>query len=256
MSNSNSWLWPVKYTRNVTQRFTGSYSSGLHSGIDISSSGISGQKVYASKSGTISNVFSGCGNSNALSRKVSCSSATCSCNNLTTISGVKYCNYGLGNAIYIKHGDNSYSQYAHLSSFADGITAGAHVERGQVIGYVGSTGESTAAHLHFSLSTNASASGRYDNNVDVIDYAYDYPDDVPETVTLSFNTDGGSSISNKIYIKGTEIGELPTPTRTGTNSTDGIIMHRARLLFCQHSLSLRIKPYTQSGRNCILCLTI
>jgi murein DD-endopeptidase MepM/ murein hydrolase activator NlpD len=58
-------------------------------------------------------------------------------------------NGGYGKAIDIKHDDTYLSRYAHLGSFADGIRSGVAVTRGQVIGYVGSTGRSTGPHLHF-----------------------------------------------------------------------------------------------------------
>ena len=58
---------------------------------------------------------------------------------------------GNGNLVSIKHGYGYESGYAHLSRFARGIKAGQRVEQGQVIGFVGNTGLSTGAHLHFGL---------------------------------------------------------------------------------------------------------
>jgi len=60
-------------------------------------------------------------------------------------------NGSYGKAIDIKHDPTYMSRYAHLDSFAPGIRAGTAVIKGQVIGYVGSTGRSTGPHLHFEL---------------------------------------------------------------------------------------------------------
>ena len=56
-----------------------------------------------------------------------------------------------GNWIRIDHADRLTTVYAHLSRFAPGIEAGTYVLRGEVIGFVGSTGRSTGAHLHFEV---------------------------------------------------------------------------------------------------------
>lgn len=56
-----------------------------------------------------------------------------------------------GNWIRIDHAGKLSTVYGHLAGFAPDIQAGATVSRGDVIGYVGSTGRSTGAHLHFEL---------------------------------------------------------------------------------------------------------
>ena len=54
----------------------------------------------------------------------------------------------------ITHADNFETLYAHMSRFATGMAPGSHVHKGDVIGYVGSTGRSTGPHLHFSAIVN------------------------------------------------------------------------------------------------------
>ncbi len=58
---------------------------------------------------------------------------------------------GYGNVITISHSDHLQTMYAHMQRFAAGIHEGVHVNQGQVIGYVGSTGRSTGPHLHFEV---------------------------------------------------------------------------------------------------------
>ena len=59
---------------------------------------------------------------------------------------------GYGNYIIINHGGGRTTLYAHMSAFA--ISNGQSVTQGQVIGYVGSTGNSTGPHLHFETRIN------------------------------------------------------------------------------------------------------
>lgn len=54
-----------------------------------------------------------------------------------------------GNVVYIDHGHGFETRYAHLSKFA--IKRGDLVKRGQIIGYVGNTGNSSSAHLHYEV---------------------------------------------------------------------------------------------------------
>ncbi len=56
---------------------------------------------------------------------------------------------GYGNYIDINHPNGTQTRYAHLSEVY--VKAGAHISQGQIIGAVGSTGESTGPHLHFEI---------------------------------------------------------------------------------------------------------
>ncbi|KFC61993.1 Peptidase, M23 family [Devosia sp. LC5] len=61
---------------------------------------------------------------------------------------------GYGNKIEIKHVNGYETAYGHMSRFADGMKPGVRVRQGQVIGFVGSTGQSTGPHLHFEMHIN------------------------------------------------------------------------------------------------------
>lgn len=64
-----------------------------------------------------------------------------------------------GKYVKIKHNNNYISYYLHLSRFGKGIKSGVKVKQGQVIGYVGSTGYATGAHLDYRVKKN----GRFVN---------------------------------------------------------------------------------------------
>lgn len=61
---------------------------------------------------------------------------------------------GGGNTVKIKHNSTYSTAYLHLSKYGKGLKVGSRVEQGQVIGYVGSTGASTGAHLDFRVWKN------------------------------------------------------------------------------------------------------
>ncbi|OIO18966.1 MAG: hypothetical protein AUJ23_02695 [Candidatus Magasanikbacteria bacterium CG1_02_32_51] len=71
-----------------------------------------------------------------------------------TIDFVGWSTIGFGNFISIHHNDTYTTQYAHLSAFTKGLKIGSKVVQGEVIGYVGSTGHSTGAHLHYQIKQN------------------------------------------------------------------------------------------------------
>lgn len=99
--------------------YYGARGSGNHTGVDFAAH--SGTNIYAWKDGTV--VYAGW-------------------------------NGSYGNFIEIKHSDGTTSRYAHLSGYA--VSKGATVTKGQTIGYVGSTGNSTGPHLHFEIKVNGS----------------------------------------------------------------------------------------------------
>jgi murein DD-endopeptidase MepM/ murein hydrolase activator NlpD len=96
-----------------------SSGGGFHNGIDFE--GKTGMPIYAAADGTINHQG-------------------------------WYFNYG--RTVKISHADNFESLYAHMSRFADGMGPGSRVKKGDLIGYVGSTGRSTGPHLHFSVIVN------------------------------------------------------------------------------------------------------
>lgn len=67
-------------------------------------------------------------------------------------AGYGYAGAAYGNHVVIKHADGKYTLYAHLS--ASTVSTGAAVSAGQMIGNVGSTGNSSGPHLHFEVRTD------------------------------------------------------------------------------------------------------
>jgi len=61
---------------------------------------------------------------------------------------------GYGKYIRIKHNNGYETAYGHMSAFAKGMEVGKRVRQGQVIGFVGSTGLSTGAHVHYEILVN------------------------------------------------------------------------------------------------------
>ncbi len=61
---------------------------------------------------------------------------------------------GGGNMVTIRHTNGYETNYLHLSRYGKGIRRGVRVSQGQVIGYVGSTGLSTGAHLDYRVQYN------------------------------------------------------------------------------------------------------
>lgn len=110
--------WPMPGVTYISDEFGGSRG---HGGMDIA--GASGTKIVAAESGTVirSHMADSWG-------------------------------WGWGYHVYIYHNDTYSTLYAHMSATA--VSTGEYVTKGQVIGYEGSTGDSTGPHLHFEVWQN------------------------------------------------------------------------------------------------------
>jgi len=86
---------------------------------------------------------------------------------------------GLGNTVRIDHANGIASTYGHLTVAAPAVVAGATVERGQVIGYVGSTGLSTGPHLHYELTRDG-------GHVDPLEFTCDREPSIAATLVKQF----------------------------------------------------------------------
>ena len=120
LASATPSIWPVagwlsSGFGNRRDPFTG--EQAFHSGLDIS--GDSGQQIHAPADGVV--------------------------------TGSAYTGH-YGNLVTIEHGFGLTTRYGHLSRFE--VTTGQHVRRGQVIGYIGSTGRSTSPHLHYEVLVN------------------------------------------------------------------------------------------------------
>ena len=119
------WTWPCPSSHTITSEFGyrsdpfGGSGGGYHSGIDIGAP--SGTPIVAAHSGTVA------------------------WSNFSTTAG---------NWIGISHGNGIVSVYMHMSARI--AKAGQHVNKGQTIGLVGTTGSSTGNHLHFGVQKNGS----------------------------------------------------------------------------------------------------
>ncbi len=67
------------------------------------------------------------------------------------VEGDMECNEGYGNTIILSHSNNDYTVYAHLASIDASVTVGSTVNKGQLIGKVGMTGNTDVACLHYEI---------------------------------------------------------------------------------------------------------
>ncbi len=121
---AGSYSWPCASSTYITSKFGYRIhpifqTQKYHSGVDIAAN--SGEPITAAAGGTIT---------------------------------IAEYSSSYGNYVVIYHSDGTTTLYAHMSSMA--VSAGQTVSKGDVIGYVGSTGNSTGPHLHFEVRVNGS----------------------------------------------------------------------------------------------------
>ena len=119
--STESWIRPCSYTM-LTSPFGYRESptegaSTYHQGVDLA--GPEGTPIYAARSGTVT---------------------------------IARFSSSAGYYVTINHGDGFSSVYMHMTTYVVGV--GQYVSRGQLIGYMGSTGISTGSHLHFGIALN------------------------------------------------------------------------------------------------------
>ena len=126
--SKGNFTWPVPSCTHLSRGFGDTSMGSFHKGVDIASGGIYGAAIVAADSGRV--IMAGWGN-----------------------YGTGYGGYG--NVVAIDHGGGYSSLYGHMSRVA--VSTGQQVSKGQVIGYVGSTGDSTGPHCHFEIRVNGVA---------------------------------------------------------------------------------------------------
>lgn len=130
---TSGYVWPVPGHYTLTSTWNEDRGSYNHGAIDISDGSILNAEIVAAESGTV--VLSNDDCTHNYGKEDSCG-----------------CGGGYGNYLMIDHGDGKATLYAHMTSLT--VSSGTYVQKGQVIGYVGSTGWSTGPHLHFETRLN------------------------------------------------------------------------------------------------------
>ena len=116
---SGSLMWPVPSIHKITSLFERRWGV-MHTGIDISGGNSYGRTIVAADGGVV--------------------------------TYARYSSVGYGNHIQINHGNGISTLYAHASKLL--VSSGQKVSKGQAIALIGSTGDSTGAHLHFEVIKN------------------------------------------------------------------------------------------------------
>lgn len=131
--SGSGFAWPTPGFTYLSSPWREDRETYNHGGIDIAGAGIMGTPVVAAADGTVIASNSSC--THNWGKSYSCG-----------------CGGGYGNYVMISHAEGKMTVYGHLTSLT--VSTGQTVSRGQVIGYVGSTGNSTGPHLHYECRLN------------------------------------------------------------------------------------------------------
>ncbi len=136
--STDGFRWPLDKQFQLITTYFGydGWRGGNHYGIDVGNAGIGGNNIYAAQSGTVITAFNDGGYHG-----------------------------GFGNYVVIDHGNGVSTLYAHCRSTV--VVEGQKVNKGDVIGYVGTTGWSTGNHLHFEVRINGVSTNPFN-------YGYEY----------------------------------------------------------------------------------
>ena len=136
--STDGFRWPLDKQFQLITTYFGydGWRGGNHYGIDVGNAGIGGSNIYAAQSGTVITAFNDGGYHG-----------------------------GFGNYVVIDHGNGVSTLYAHCRSTV--VVEGQKVNKGDVIGYVGTTGWSTGNHLHFEVRINGVSTNPFN-------YGYEY----------------------------------------------------------------------------------
>lgn len=134
--DGSAFSWPVPGHYGITSYF-GKRWGTMHRGIDIADSNVYNAKIIAPADGVVVRANNSCKHN--YGKKKSCG-----------------CGSGWGNYVMIDHGNFQGSNYKTLSGHMTKavVSTGQKVKKGQVIGYVGTTGYSTGYHCHFEVYLN------------------------------------------------------------------------------------------------------
>lgn len=131
--SGSGFAWPTPGFVSLSSEWFEDREVYNHGGIDIAGAGIMGTPVVAAADGTVIATNSSC--THNWGKSYSCG-----------------CGGGYGNYVMISHAGGKMTVYGHLTSLT--VSSGQSVSRGQIIGYVGSTGNSTGPHLHYECRLN------------------------------------------------------------------------------------------------------